>query len=214
MNKSPDKEKEIKIKKAKVQHLAPPFNGCAWDCEEGFINVDIAQFKGKYLVLFFYPMDFTFVCPTEILEFERLFDKFKEINCALLAVSCDTQYTHMEFAAKKRTLGGLENVRFPLLADVTKNISRMYRALVTDGKDEGVCFRATYIIDDKQIIRHMTIGDLPVGRNAEEVLRLVQAFQHADKYGEVCPSGWKKGTKGIIPNHEADQTKKYFASVK
>lgn len=180
-----------------VRLPAPDFSGAAYDPSGTFSKVSLKDFAGKYLVLFFYPSDFSAVCPTEILEFSRLYDSFKECQCEILGCSSDSQIVHMEYTAKPREKGGLGPVKMPLLADVSHRTAKTYGAYISQGSEEGWCVRATYVIDGKGIVRHISENDLSVGRNVEEILRLVQAFQHADKYGEGCSPSWKKGEKGI-----------------
>jgi alkyl hydroperoxide reductase subunit AhpC len=130
--------------------------------------------------LFFYPLDFTFVCPTEIIAFNNKAKEFRESGCELLACSIDSKFSHMEYTLKSRKEGGLGPMDIPLIADVKKDISRAYGVLC---EEEGIAFRGTYIIDGKGIVRHSSINDLPVGRNPEEYLRLVRAFQYVDTHG-------------------------------
>ena len=158
---------------------------------------------GKYVVLFFWPLDFTFVCPTEIVQFGDRAKDFRAIGCEVIGASIDSHFTHMEYTKKDKKVGGLGKMDIPLIADVTKEISKKYGCLIEDGDDAGIAFRATYIIDDKGILRHISISDLPVGRNVEETLRLVQAFQYTDKYGEVCPASWTPGAATMKPSDEA-----------
>lgn len=145
------------------------------------------------MVLFFYPLDFTFVCPTEIVQFSDRAREFRDIGCEVVGVSIDSQFTHMEYTKKDRKKGGLGKMDIPLLADVQKTMARAYGCLCDVGDDAGVAYRATYIIDRNQVLRHVTISDLPVGRSIDEVLRLVKAFQYTDEYGEVCPAQWTPG---------------------
>lgn len=136
----------------------------------------LSDYKGKYLVLFFYPLDFTFVCPTEIVQFSDKAKDFRATNCEVVGVSIDSQFTHMEYTKKDRKKGGLGKMEIPLVADISKKIATQYGCLIDHGDDEGVAYRATYIIDKEGILRHMSISDLPVGRNIDETLRLVKAF--------------------------------------
>ncbi len=139
-------------------------------------------------MLFFWPLDFTFVCPTEICQFSDRAKDFEAANCQIVGASIDSHFIHMEYTKKDRKVGGLGKMNIPMVADVSKEISKKYGCLIEDGDDAGVAFRATYIIDDKGILRHISINDLPVGRNVDETLRLVQAFQYTDNFGEVCRS--------------------------
>jgi alkyl hydroperoxide reductase subunit AhpC len=183
--------------KAYVRHPAPEFNGTVWH-KDGFKQVKLSDYKGKYVVLFFYPLDFTFVCPTEICNFSDACEKFQENNCEIIGCSTDSAFSHREWALKARKQGGLAPCNLPLLADLSHDISKDYGVLIDHGDDKGISFRGTFIIDDKGILRHSSINDLPVGRNVDETLRLVQAFQFTDKHGEVCPAKWKPGKKTMI----------------
>lgn len=155
-----------------------------------FTQVSLEQYSGQWKVLFFYPLDFTFVCPTEITAYADSAKKFKDLNCQLLAVSTDSKFSHLAWTKQDRKDGGLGNITIPLLADFNKQISRDYGVLI---EEAGVALRGLFIIDDKDIIQHATINNLPVGRNVEETLRLLEAFQFTAKHGEVCPANWSKG---------------------
>ena len=133
----------------------------------------MSDYSGKYVVLFFYPLDFTFVCPTEICAFNDAAAAFKKLNAELIACSVDSHYTHAEYTKKSRSEGGLGPMNIPMLADLTKNISKDYGVLTPDG---AISFRGTFIIDKKGILKHSSVNDLPVGRNPDETLRLVSAF--------------------------------------
>jgi alkyl hydroperoxide reductase subunit AhpC len=183
--------------KAYVRHPAPEFSGTVWH-KDGFKQVKLSDYKGKYVVLFFYPLDFTFVCPTEICNFSDAYEHFQEANCEIIACSTDSHFSHREWALKERKKGGLAPCNLPLLADISQDIAKDYGVLIDQGGDKGIAFRGTFIIDDKGIVRHIQINDLPVGRNVDETLRLVQAFQFTDKHGEVCPAKWKPGKKTMV----------------
>jgi alkyl hydroperoxide reductase subunit AhpC len=183
--------------KAFVRFPAPEFSGTVWH-KDAMKNIKLSDYKGKYVVLFFYPLDFTVVCPTEICNFSDACEHFQNLNCELIGCSIDSVFSHREWALKPRKTGGLAPCNLPLLSDVTHDISKDYGVLIDAGGDKGVAFRGTFIIDDKGILRHSSISDLPVGRNIDETLRLVQAFQHTDKYGEVCPAKWKPGKKTMV----------------
>eukprot|EP00731_Ephydatia_muelleri_P031923 Em0023g430a len=190
--------------KTQISKPAPDWNGTAV-VNRDFVELKLSDFKGKYLVFFFYPLDFTFVCPTELLAFSDRLDEFKALNTAVVACSVDSKYTHLAWLNTKRAEGGLEGLRIPLLADLTKQISKDYGVLL---EDLGHTLRGLFIIDDRGILRQITMNDLPVGRSVDETLRLVQAFQYTDVKGEVCPAGWKPGEKAIIPDPVAK--KEYF----
>lgn len=152
--------------------------------------------NNNYTVLFFYPLDWTFVCPTEIVAFSESIEKFKKLNCNVLGCSVDSEYSHLAWVEKERNKGGIGKINIPLLADIKKDIARDFNVL----SDDGVAFRGLFIIDPSGIIRHISINDLPVGRNIDEVLRLVEAFKHTDKHGTACPINWTSGGKTIEPD--------------
>jgi len=190
---------------------APKFN-CEAVKEFEFINVNLDQFKGRYVVLFFYPCDFTFVCPTEILAFNDAMPEFEKLGCTLLAASCDSKHVHYNWCEVGRNKGGLgKDLKLTLIADTTKNLGATYGCLFLDGPNAGITNRATFIIDPKGILRHASYSDLPVGREPSETLRLVEAFQFADENGMVCPAKWKKGEKTM--NAGQKESKEYFDSV-
>merc|ERR1711937_153403 len=162
-----------------------------------FKKVSLSDYKGKYLVLFFYPLDFTFVCPTEIIAFSDRAEEFRAIGCEVVAASVDSHFTHLAWTQTPRKEGGLGEMKIPLLSDLTKKMSKDYGVLL---EDQGISLRGLFIINPEGILRQITMNDLPVGRDVDETLRLVQAFQFTDKNGEVCPAGWKPGSATIIPN--------------
>lgn len=190
---------------ALVRKPAPNFEGTSW-YNGDFVTTKLSDYKGKYLVLFFYPIDFTFVCPTEIIAFSNKAKEFREIGAEVVAASIDSKFSHMEYSLKPRKEGGLGTLDIPLLSDITKKIARDYGCLVEEGEDAGVAFRATYIIDPKGIVRHISVNDLPVGRNPDEYLRLVKAFQYTDVHGEVCPANWQPG-ETMIPDPKKNNYK-------
>lgn len=151
---------------------------------------------------FFYPFDFTFVCPTEIVAFSEAMEQFHEIGAEVAAVSTDSHHTHLAWIKTPRELGGLGHLNLPLVADVSKKISSAYGVLVEDEEDElyGAALRGLFIIDPKQVVRSVQINDEAVGRSVDETLRLVKAFQYADKHGEGCPANWKPGAASIVPD--------------
>merc|ERR1739838_909997 len=173
-----------------------------------FKEVSLSDYKGKYLVLFFYPLDFTFVCPTEIIAFSDRAEEFRKINCELVACSTDSHFSHFAWVNTPRNQGGLGEMQIPLLADKSMVISKAYGVLK---EDEELTFRGLFIIDEKQNLRQITINDLPVGRDVDETMRLVQAFQFVDQHGEVCPAGWKPGQKTMKADTKG--SKEYFSAV-
>ncbi|XP_037526897.1 peroxiredoxin 1 isoform X5 [Rhipicephalus sanguineus] len=184
---------------------APDFCGTAV-VDGQFKEIKLSDYKDKYLVLFFYPLDFTFVCPTEIIAFSDRAEEFRKINCEVVACSTDSHFCHLAWINTPRKEGGLGEMKIPLLADKTSKIARAYGVLK---EDDGVPFRGLFIIDDKGLLRQITMNDLPVGRSVDETLRLVQAFQYTDKYGEVCPANWKPGGDTMKPDPKG--SKAYFA---
>ncbi|CAH0723022.1 unnamed protein product, partial [Brenthis ino] len=173
-----------------------------------FKDVALSDYKGKYVVLFFYPLDFTFVCPTEIIAFSERADDFRKIGCEVIGASTDSHFTHLAWINTPRKQGGLGPMNIPLISDKSHRISRDYGVL---DEESGIPFRGLFIIDDKQNLRQITINDLPVGRSVDETLRLVQAFQFTDKHGEVCPANWTPGAKTIKPDTKAAQ--EYFVDA-
>lgn len=174
---------------ATVQQPAPEFAGKA--VVNGAIKeISSNDYKGKYVVLLFYPMDFTFVCPTEITAFSDRHAEFEKLNAQVIAISTDSEYSHLAWVNTPRKQGGLGEMKIPVLADKTMDIARDYGVLI---ENAGVALRGLFIIDKNGILRHSTINDLPVGRNVDEALRVVEAFQYADENGDVIPCGWKPG---------------------
>jgi len=155
-------------------------------------------------------LDFTFVCPTEICNFSDSYPLFKSINCELVGCSVDSKFSHREYSLKPRSEGGLNPIEIPLLSDLTHEISKDYGVWIDEGENKGVALRGTFLIDGNGILRHMGINDLPVGRNVEEILRLVKGYQHVEKFGEVCPSKWKPGEKTMVPDHDSEKLKNIF----
>jgi peroxiredoxin (alkyl hydroperoxide reductase subunit C) len=182
---------------------APFWSGIAVEGEK-FVKKSSEEYKGGYLIMLFYPFDFTYVCPTELISFSENIQKFAEINTKVIGISTDSHFTHLAWIKTPRQQGGVGKLNFPLLADISKNISRNYQVLVEDEADGlyGAALRGLFIIDEKGVIRSFTINDAPVGRSVDETIRLIQAFQHADKFGEVCPANWKPGDNTINPDPE------------
>ncbi len=149
--------------------------------------------KGKYGLIFFYPLDFTFVCPSEILAFHNRVPAFESRNTQIIGVSVDSHYTHSAWRNTPPEKGGLGPIAFPLVADLTKNIARDYGVLL----GESVALRGSFLIDKSGVVRHQVVNDLPLGRNVDEAIRMVDALQFHEEHGEVCPAGWNKGDKGM-----------------
>jgi len=181
-----------------VTKKAPDFTAKAVSPDGIFEDITLSDLRGKYVLLFFYPLDFTFVCPSEIIAFDRNLDKFKERNCQVLGVSVDSEFTHLAWKNTPLNEGGIGQINFPLVADITKNISKSYDVLL----DESVALRGLFLIDRDGIVRHELVNDLPLGRNVDEAIRILDALQHTEKHGEVCPAGWIRGDEAMEPTRD------------
>ena len=152
---------------------------------------------GKYVVIFFYPLDFTFVCPSELIAFDHRLDEFKKRGVEVIGISIDSQFTHLAWKNTPVNNGGIGQVRYPLIADVKHEICRAYDV---EFGPAGVAFRGSFLIDKNGVVRHQVVNDLPLGRNVDEMLRMVDALQFTEEHGEVCPAGWNKGKAGMKPS--------------
>jgi peroxiredoxin (alkyl hydroperoxide reductase subunit C) len=179
---------------ASVNQPAPDFTADAY-VNGDLGKVSLSQYKGKKVVLFFYPLDFTFVCPTEILAFADNIDEFKKRDTVVIGASVDSHFTHRAWAKTPVKDGGIEGVNYPLVADLGKTIARDYGVLMND----AVALRGLFIIDKNGVLQHVTINALNLGRNVDEVLRLLDAIDYSEQHGEVCPANWKKGDKAMKP---------------
>lgn len=178
-----------------VTKEAPDFSAQAVLPNNSFAELKLSSYRGKYVVLFFYPLDFTFVCPSEIIAFDKAISKFEERGAAVIGVSVDSHFTHLAWKNTPRDHGGIGQVKFPLVADLNKNIARDYGVLL----DAGIALRGLFLIDKAGIVRHALVNDLPLGRNVDEALRILDALQFTEKHGEVCPANWRKGEEGMKP---------------
>jgi len=158
-----------------------------------------AETKGKYAVIFFYPLDFTFVCPSELIAFDHRLDDFKQRGVEVIGVSIDSQFTHLAWKNTPVNNGGIGQVRYPLIADIKHEICRAYDV---EFGAAGVAFRGSFLIDKNGMVRHQVVNDLPLGRNVDEMLRMVDALQFTEEHGEVCPAGWNKGKAGMKASTE------------
>ncbi len=190
---------------AQVQKEAPDFTAAAVINRTIVNDYKLSSNRGQYVVLFFYPLDFTFVCPTEIIAFSDRIAEFEKRNCQVIGVSVDSQYSHLAWINTPRQEGGLGELKYPLVADLTKKISADYGVLL----ESGVSLRGLFVIDKEGIIRAITIHDLPLGRSVDETLRVLDALQHYEKHGEVCPANWKPGEASI----DTKNAKAYFEKV-
>lgn len=178
-----------------VTKKAPDFTATAIYPDNSISDISLSSVRGKYVILFFYPLDFTFVCPSEIIAFNKKIDEFRKRECEVIGVSVDSQYSHYAWKNTLPENGGIGNIRFPLVADLTKEISRNYGVLY----NESVALRGLFLIDREGIIRHQVINDLPLGRSVDEAMRMLDSLQHFEKYGEVCPANWKPGEEAMKP---------------
>lgn len=175
-------------------------------------NFTLEQFKGKYVVLFFYPKDFTFVCPTELFAFQERLKDFQDRNVQLIACSTDTEQSHWGWLSMDKNNGGIKGVTYPIVADTNKTISSNYDVLAGEfgwddngemiAEGELIAYRGLFLIDREGVVRHQLVNDLPLGRNVEEAIRMVDSLQFLEENGEVCPANWSKGQEGLKATHE------------
>jgi alkyl hydroperoxide reductase subunit AhpC len=200
------------IKAPMVNQPAPDFNVCeALMPDKEFSTIGLDTYKGMWKVLFFYPLDFTFVCPTEIIAFGDRAEEFASINTQVIAASCDSKFTHLAWVNTPRSEGGLGNMKIPILADFNKEVATAYGVVIPDGGDAGAPLRGLFIIDPRNNIRQITVNDLPVGRNVDEIIRLIKAFQFVEVHGEVCPANWTPGAATMHADPAKSQA--YFKTV-
>ncbi|MBI5369181.1 MAG: peroxiredoxin [Planctomycetes bacterium] len=183
-----------------IGQKAPAFKADALVGNE-FKNLSLEDYRGKWTILFFYPLNFTFVCPTEITGFQDRLSEFRELGAEVIAVSVDSKFSHLAWNSTPRTKGGLGGIQYPLVADLNKEISRSYDVLLPS----GVALRGLFLIDPDGTIQHSTINNLSVGRNVDETLRVLRAFQTAQKTGDVCPMNWTPGKDTMTPNPKGAQ---------
>lgn len=162
-------------------------------------DFSLSHFLGQYVVFFFYPLDFTFVCPTEIRAFQEELEAFEKRNAQVVGCSVDSVNSHLAWVSTPKNKGGIEGVTYPLVADLTKSIATAYHVLK---EDEGIAYRGLFVIDKEGVVRHQLVNDLPLGRSVEEVLRLLDALICHENYGEVCPANWRQGDKTLKPTQE------------
>ena len=192
-----------------VTREAPDFTAKAVLPDGTIADLSLSSYRGRYVVLFFYPLDFTFVCPSEIIAFDRKRKEFQARNTSVIGVSVDSEFTHFAWRQTPVDKGGIGAVGYPLVADLTKNIARSYGVLLND----AVALRGLFLIDTHGMVRHALVNDLPLGRSVDEALRLVDALQFHEEHGEVCPANWKQGEKGMKPTADgvADYLSKKYA---
>ena len=178
-----------------VTNPAPDFSATAVLADGQIVdNFKLSEnFGEKGTVVFFYPLDFTFVCPSEIIAFSHRYEEFQKRGVNVVGVSIDSQFSHFAWRETPVEKGGIGRINFPLVADITKNIARDYDVLLND----AVALRGSFLIDANGVVRHAVVNDLPLGRNVDEMLRMIDAQQFTDEFGEVCPAGWQKGDEGM-----------------
>ncbi len=192
----------------RVGQEAPDFTATAVFDQE-FKTIKLSDYRGQYTVLFFYPLDFTFVCPTEIIAFSDRYKEFSTLNTEILGVSVDSEFSHLAWIQTDRKEGGIGDIDYPLVSDIKKEISTAYNVL---DPDAGVELRGLFIIDPECVIQHATVNNLSFGRSVDETLRTLKAIQYVQSHpDEVCPAGWKEGDKTMIP--DPVKSKAYFANV-
>lgn len=184
---------------------APDFTAQAVYGNNEIKELKLSSLKGKYVVLFFYPLDFTFVCPSELIAFDHRLAEFKARGVEVLSCSIDSHFTHLAWKNTPVNNGGIGQVGYPMVADINHAIAQAYDVESAG----GVAFRGSFLIDKAGIVRHQVVNDLPLGRNVDEMLRMVDALQFTEEHGEVCPAGWKKGEKGMTASTEG--VAKYLA---
>ena len=189
-----------------VTQQAPDFTANAVMPDGSFHDkFTLSQYQGKYVLLFFYPLDFTFVCPTEIIAFSDRIKDFEALSVQVIGVSVDSHFSHLAWRNTPRNQGGIGNIAYPLVADLNKQIARDYDVLL----DGGIALRGLFLIDCAGVVRHQVVNDLPLGRSVDEALRMVKALQYFERNGEVCPADWKEGSRTIKPG--VDSSKEFFS---
>jgi peroxiredoxin (alkyl hydroperoxide reductase subunit C) len=181
-----------------VTKEAPDFTAKAVMPDNSFADLTLSSYRGQYVLLFFYPLDFTFVCPSEIVAFDAALAKFEQKKVQVLGASVDSHYTHLAWKNTPRNEGGIGPVKYPLVADLTKQIARDYGILL----EGGVALRGLFLIDKQGIVRHALVNDLPIGRSVDEALRVVDALQFHEEHGDVCPANWHAGEEAMKPSAE------------
>ena len=178
-----------------VTKMAPDFKAQAVMADDSFRELTLSEYRGRHVVLFFYPLDFTFVCPSEIIAFDKALPEFRARNTEVIGISVDSHFTHLAWRQTPRAEGGIGKVGFPLVADLEKRIARDYGILI----NEAVALRGLFLIDREGVVRHAVINDLPLGRSVAEAIRMVDALQFHEQHGDVCPANWQKGEEGMKP---------------
>lgn len=186
---------------------APKFRAVAVKKGQFEEEFSLEDFSGKYVVFFFYPLDFTFVCPTELHAFQAKLEEFSKRSAEVVGCSVDSQFSHYAWLSTPKSKGGIEGVEYPLVADLNKSIARDYKVLK---EDEGIAYRGLFLIDKQGIVRHQLVNDLPLGRSVDEALRMLDALIYHEKHGEVCPANWNEGDIAMKPDQKGVEA--FFAN--
>ncbi len=181
-----------------VTKQAPEVTAMAVMPDNSFSEISLSDYKGKYVVLFFYPLDFTFVCPSEIIAFDHRLQEFKDRGVEVIGVSIDSHFSHLAWKNTAVNNGGIGNVQYPLIADIDKSVTTAFDVLTAP----GIALRGSFLIDKEGVVQHQVVNNLPLGRNIDEMLRMVDALQFTEEHGEVCPAGWAKGKAGMTGTTE------------
>jgi len=189
-----------------VTQEAPDFTAQAVMPDNSFAELKLSDYRGKYVVLFFYPLDFTFVCPSEIIAFDRELEKFRAKGAEVIGVSVDSHFTHLAWKNTPRNQGGIGPIRYPLVSDLSKSISQSYGVLLPD----GIALRGLFLIDKEGVVQHALVNNLPLGRSVAEALRVLDALRFHEEHGEVCPANWQEGEEAMQPS--AEGVAKYLAA--
>ncbi len=195
-----------------VSKQAPDFKATAVMPDGSFKEISLSDYKGKKVVLFFYPLDFTFVCPTELVAFDHRVDAFQKRGVQVIGCSIDSQFSHHAWRETSTKNGGIGQVRYPMVADLSKNVARAYDVLLgcdDDGNGGTIALRGSFLIDEEGVVQHACINNLPLGRNIDEMIRMVDALAFHQEHGEVCPAGWQEGQSGMKPS--ADGVASYLS---
>ena len=190
-----------------VQQPAPEFKAQAVMPDNSFQELSLADYKGKYVLFYFYPLDFTFVCPTEIIAFSDRVDEFEALNVQVVGCSIDSHFSHLAWRNTPRSEGGIGQIKYPLVADLNKQISKDYDVLIDNA---GIALRGLFLIDKEGVVRHQVVNDLPLGRSVDEALRMVKALQYFEEHGEVCPANWQEGSRTI--KADPQDSKEFFSA--
>lgn len=182
-----------------VGKKAPDFKAKAVVDGKIIDSFSLSMMKGKYIILFFYPLDFTFVCPTELHAFQEKLPEFQKRNAEVVACSVDSAYSHYAWLNTAKDKGGIKGVQYPIISDINKSIAKDYDVLVPN---EGIAYRGLFLIDGEGIVRHQLVNDLPLGRSIDETLRMLDSLIFFESHGEVCPANWKRGQKAMKPSQE------------